>query len=203
MLHHIAHAHARRHAARIHGQLSCVLRGLTRAAGGVAMRCSVGSAAAALLPLLLLPGLAALSATEQLVLADVFSSTVGSGWSNNTGWTGATVSCSAYGVLCSPGGALTGLQLASNGLTGSFPQSLCNAPALVRSYRSPRVPPLHTDFTPARAFSPSRRRWTCGMASYRGRCRRLQARAPQPCAARLWLTPLTIFTPRHRQAARR
>ena len=81
--------------------------------------------------LALLPCLAALSATEQLVLADVFSSTLGpSSWVNTTGWTGATVSCSAFGVRCSPAGSLTGLQLANNGLAGVFPQSLCNAPSL-------------------------------------------------------------------------
>ena len=89
---------------------------------------AVVTAATALL--LLLPACCALSATEQLVLADVYNSTLGSGWVNNTGWGGAALSCSAFGVACSPSGALTGLFLSGNGLAGTFPQSLCSAPAL-------------------------------------------------------------------------
>ena len=69
---------------------------------------------------------AALRSPEQAVLADLYSSTRGAAWSNNSGWA-AGATCFSYGVACDSSGGLTALRLSANGLAGTFPTTLCNA----------------------------------------------------------------------------
>jgi Protein tyrosine and serine/threonine kinase len=72
----------------------------------------------------------ALSPVELGVLADVYNSTGGAYWLNSSGWTSSGVTCSAFGVVCTPAGALAELHLSANNLGGTFPRSVCSASAL-------------------------------------------------------------------------
>ena len=66
---------------------------------------------------------------QREVLIDVYQATNGDHWKNNTNWGDAAVGpCSGwYGVDCSLTGAVTGVWLVNNGLTGHVPAKLLSA----------------------------------------------------------------------------
>lgn len=65
---------------------------------------------------------------ECQALVDLYNSTNGPGWSDNTGWLSDYYVCEWYGVACtSPSeGNVTGVYLTNNQLTGSIPSSIGN-----------------------------------------------------------------------------
>ncbi|MEN8215469.1 MAG: leucine-rich repeat domain-containing protein [Pseudomonadota bacterium] len=58
-------------------------------------------------------------------LIDLYYSTDGANWNNNTGWNVTSTPCSWYGVTCG-GGHVSKLNLSNNQLTGSIPTELCD-----------------------------------------------------------------------------
>ncbi len=96
----------------------------------------LGSALAAALALSALPATAQsqIPATERQYLLDLYASTNGPGWTNQTGWNGpAGTECSWYGVSCtyindSP--FVNGISLWNNRLTGTLPGALTRLPQL-------------------------------------------------------------------------
>jgi hypothetical protein len=58
--------------------------------------------------------------TECLALVDLYTSTNGANWGNNTGWNVTSVPCTWRGISCD-GGHVTKLQLSSYKLSGSIP----------------------------------------------------------------------------------
>jgi hypothetical protein len=58
-------------------------------------------------------------------LVDLYTSTNGANWTNNTGWNETNTPCSWHGVSCS-GGHVAHLNLFNNQLSGSIPDSLGN-----------------------------------------------------------------------------
>ena len=64
---------------------------------------------------------AAIPASERAVLLSIYSSTIGTNWTNKTDWGGAAgTECSWNGVTCT-GNNVTSIMLNSNNLTGSLP----------------------------------------------------------------------------------
>jgi Leucine-rich repeat (LRR) protein len=59
------------------------------------------------------------------VLADLYNTTNGAGWTNKSGWLSSNTACSWYGVTCA-GGRVTQLRLQANNLNGAIPASLGN-----------------------------------------------------------------------------
>ena len=74
---------------------------------------------------------AAIPSSERQVLLDLYASTGGSSWGNQSGWNGpAGTECSWSGVGCDTAGAhVTEINLDSNGLSGTLP-SLAGLPQL-------------------------------------------------------------------------
>ncbi len=67
---------------------------------------------------------------ERAALIDLYTSTSGNGWTNNTNWLSTTISeCNWYGVACT-GNNITRLDLHSNNLVGMIPSSLNNLMSL-------------------------------------------------------------------------
>ncbi len=62
---------------------------------------------------------------DSLALVDLYNSTNGANWNNNTGWLQSSV-CNWYGVTLDSTGKVTSLLLNSNNLSGSIPNSLGN-----------------------------------------------------------------------------
>ena len=72
--------------------------------------------------------------TECEVLVDLYNSTDGANWTNNSGWNETNTPCSWYGVECSDGHVTTiklGMYRNGNNLNGSLPESLGNLSHLV------------------------------------------------------------------------
>ncbi len=65
----------------------------------------------------------AASTLDSLILADLYDATQGAGWHQSTGWLSDPVQ-SWYGVALDPAGRVVGLDLQSNGLAGTLPDSL-------------------------------------------------------------------------------
>ena len=65
----------------------------------------------------------AIPGSERTVLLNLYSSTNGGGWTNKTGWNGASgTECSWYGVTCDAGSNhVTVISMSTNNLTGSLP----------------------------------------------------------------------------------
>jgi Leucine-rich repeat (LRR) protein len=64
-------------------------------------------------------------------LLDLYNSTTGENWINNTGWLQTNTPCSWYGITCSAG-HVAEVRLNSNNLVGTIPPTLENLPALTR-----------------------------------------------------------------------
>jgi Leucine-rich repeat (LRR) protein len=60
---------------------------------------------------------------EESALLDLFKSTNGNKWTNNTNW-GVGSYCEWHGVTCDDSGSVTILDLAANGLSGAIPSSI-------------------------------------------------------------------------------
>jgi Leucine-rich repeat (LRR) protein len=74
-------------------------------------------------------------APERLALIALYNYTDGDNWADNTGWLGDPgTECDWYGVTCTPGSGLTGINLANNQLTGIIPHEIGNLPGLRRLY---------------------------------------------------------------------
>jgi hypothetical protein len=74
---------------------------------------------------------------EQTALHNLYASTNGASWTNNTNWrNGAGTECTWFGVTCDAGGTtVTGINLSINKLTGTLPARLLNTlPNLVTFY---------------------------------------------------------------------
>lgn len=69
---------------------------------------------------------AAIPASERQALVDLYQSTNGDGWTDNSGWVGAVgTECSWYGISCDSARAhVTRLSLTTNNLDGSLLGSL-------------------------------------------------------------------------------
>ncbi len=64
-------------------------------------------------------------AQQHSALMDLYTATLGTAWTNNSGWGGAQGSeCSWYGITCDGTGAVTQLVLDNNNLVGTLPESL-------------------------------------------------------------------------------
>ncbi|RKZ72367.1 MAG: hypothetical protein DRQ57_17470, partial [Gammaproteobacteria bacterium] len=63
-------------------------------------------------------------------LVDLYNSTDGANWGNNTGWLKTNTPCSWYGVRGCSDGHVTDLNLGDNQLSGSIPESLSNLSSL-------------------------------------------------------------------------
>lgn len=61
---------------------------------------------------------------ECQALVDLYTSTDGAAWTNNTGWLQNATPCSWYGIACFGSGSVLYIQLAFNNLTGAIPSSL-------------------------------------------------------------------------------
>ena len=72
------------------------------------------------------PAFGAISPSERAVLDALYTQTDGAGWSNKTGWGGATgTECSWYGISCDQSGStVTSISLGSNNLVGKLPANL-------------------------------------------------------------------------------
>jgi hypothetical protein len=75
---------------------------------------------------------AAIPPAERQALLDLYNSTNGPGWTNNTGWGApAGTECTWYGVTCDAGETtVVQLVLSDNGLSGSIPAGLDNLSGL-------------------------------------------------------------------------
>eukprot|EP00658_Telonema_sp_P-2_P030194 TRINITY_DN2284_c0_g2_i1.p1 TRINITY_DN2284_c0_g2~~TRINITY_DN2284_c0_g2_i1.p1 ORF type:complete len:220 (-),score=44.88 TRINITY_DN2284_c0_g2_i1:78-737(-) len=83
-----------------------------------------------LLLLVALPGAVADLSSEGEVLMELYDSTDGPHWVNNSGWRSGDDPCQGwYGVHCS-GGAATQLSLGRNSLSGTLPSQLCELTGL-------------------------------------------------------------------------
>jgi hypothetical protein len=63
-------------------------------------------------------------------LAALYDSTDGPGWTDNSGWLLTDTPCSWFGILCSPPGHVSHIDLGNNNLAGSIPSQLGNLPGL-------------------------------------------------------------------------
>lgn len=94
------------------------------------------SLVAALLGACALPALAALAQAEKDALLDLYNSTDGAGWSNDSGWSNPSSDpCAAgavwYGLTCDAAGEhVTGISLIANSLGGTLPSTLNRLTAL-------------------------------------------------------------------------
>ncbi|CAJ1947855.1 unnamed protein product [Cylindrotheca closterium] len=59
---------------------------------------------------------------ERYILMTLFFSTKGEYWSRQVGWCGGTQHCTWSGVSCSSSGTITGIELATNNLSGTIPE---------------------------------------------------------------------------------
>ena len=57
---------------------------------------------------------------DAAVLRLFYEATGGPGWSRADAWGGGNMSCNAFGVTCSPSGAVVALILDQNSLVGSI-----------------------------------------------------------------------------------
>lgn len=94
---------------------------------GVRLVCGMTLAAAGLAE----PAHAAIPASERQALVDLYTATVGTGWSNDEGWLDAAGSeCTWYGITCDAAQAhVTEIRLDTNSLRGTLP-SLVGLPRL-------------------------------------------------------------------------
>jgi len=77
----------------------------------------------------------AIAEVECQALVDLYISTDGANWKNNTGWNVTNTPCDWYGVSCS-GGSVTRLSMHNNQLSGTIPVSLGNLSNLQTLYLS-------------------------------------------------------------------
>jgi hypothetical protein len=113
---------------------------MPRCGAGVSGRGLLLAARIALLAALHLPGLAAaaIPLTERNALIDLYNSTNGAGWTNNTNWNGAVgTECTWYGVFCGGGDTYVyQISLTANQLNGTLPASLNSLTELTDFYAS-------------------------------------------------------------------
>jgi len=69
-------------------------------------------------------GVTEIPTVECNALVALYNSTNGSGWNNKTGWLANNTPCLWHGVTCAGGTNVTGINLSSNGLSGSIPADL-------------------------------------------------------------------------------
>eukprot|EP01094_Clydonella_sp_ATCC50884_P000682 TRINITY_DN10512_c0_g1_i2.p1 TRINITY_DN10512_c0_g1~~TRINITY_DN10512_c0_g1_i2.p1 ORF type:complete len:206 (+),score=14.51 TRINITY_DN10512_c0_g1_i2:26-619(+) len=69
---------------------------------------------------------------EEDALRDIFEGCNGTGWKKASGWADTKVSdkCEWFGIVCDTDGRVTKLNLRSNGLKGSIPESISELAAL-------------------------------------------------------------------------
>lgn len=67
-----------------------------------------------------------ISLAECMALVDLYQSTNGTKWHNNSGWLNAPNLCEWYGLICDEDGLLIGIDLHDNRLQGTLPNSLGN-----------------------------------------------------------------------------
>jgi Leucine-rich repeat (LRR) protein len=65
-----------------------------------------------------------------IILQDLYFSTHGDSWLNNSGWTSTTDFCSWFGVTCNAVGEVVKINLENNGLTGTPSRSIYNITSL-------------------------------------------------------------------------
>ena len=94
--------------------------------------------------LLAAPTHAAIPSSERSVLLSLYSSAGGGGWSDNSGWNGASgTECSWNGIVCDAGQThVVAIALGSNNLVGTLPASLSALTALQSLATKHRTAPL-------------------------------------------------------------
>lgn len=71
---------------------------------------------------------------EIAILKELYYTTGGASWTNDTGWISSADHCSWLGVDCDPYENVVVIDLADNGLSGSFPSSIFKLPQLRELY---------------------------------------------------------------------